>query len=85
MGDYEIYWLIYRDNLLTYTQRRPERVELIELMRDPFLVSHNLKYIASRINPFRDDHIAGKYEYIPAEIRVIPVIPPTRDIHPAIS
>ena len=60
MGDFMIYWLIYRDHLLPCIYRRPEQVELIELMREPFFVSHNLNCIKSWVNPFRVYHLAGK-------------------------
>ena len=60
MGYYTIYWPIYRDPLFPCTQQRPEQVELIEIMREPFLVSRNLNYITPRVNPFRAYHLAGK-------------------------
>ena len=47
---YTIYWLIYRDHLWPRTQRRPEQVELIELMGEPFFGISQLKlpYISSK-------------------------------------
>ena len=71
MGDYTINWLIYRDHLLPRTQRRPEQVESIELMREPFLFSHNLNCFTSRVNNFRAYHLAVKHnEFILLNVNV---------------
>ena len=60
IGDYRVYWLMYQDNLFPRTHRRPQWVYLIELTRDPFLVSNKSNFLRSQIKPFRAYHLVGK-------------------------